>query len=88
VTVITGHSAWGRQGALMALNGIGQDDEVLCVDADGQSHRFAPMDFLLGDGDDPQSWHPDWPGAVLILYTCRPDFSEQVIVRFQEVGND
>jgi hypothetical protein len=88
VTVISGHSAWGRQGALMALNGIGQDDEVLCVDADGQSHRFAPMDFLLGDGDDPQSWHPDWPGAVLILYTCRPDFSEQVIVRFQEVGND
>ncbi len=88
VTVITGHSAWGRQGALMALNGIGQDDEVLCVDADGQSHRFAPMDFLLDDGDDPQSWHPDWPEATLILYTCRPDFSGQVIVRFQEVGND
>jgi hypothetical protein len=102
VTVITGHSAWGREGALMALNGIGQDDEVLCFDADGQSHRFAPVDYLLGDGDDPRSWYPDRPGtesrlhgaespfkgATLILYTCRPDFSGQVIVRFQEVGND
>jgi hypothetical protein len=118
VTVIGGHSAWGREGALMALNGIGQGDEVLCVDADGRPHRFAPVDYLLGDGDDPRSWYPDWPGAesrlhgtesplqpatrlrqssvessvesgaALILYTCRPDFGEQVIVRFQEVGYD
>ncbi len=88
VTVIAGHSAWGQEGALMALNDIGEEDEVLCVDAAGQAHRFAPVDFMLGDGDDPRSWHPDWPGATLILYTCRPDFSGQVIVRFQEIDHD
>ncbi len=86
VTVIGGHSAWGREGALMPLNSVGQDGEVVCFDASGLAHRFVPVDFLFGDGDDPQSWHPDdWPGAALILYTCRPDFSQQVIVRFSEI---
>jgi len=86
VTVIGGHSAWGREGALMPLNSVGADGEVVCYDAGGQAHRFAPVDFLFGDGDDPRGWHPDgWQGATLILYTCRPDFSQQVIVRFREI---
>jgi hypothetical protein len=102
VTIVGGHSAWGREGALMALNGIGEGDEVVCVDADGQPHRFVPIDYLLGDGDDPRSWYPDrqeaessfqgaessFERATLILYTCRPDFSGQVIVRFQEIDDD
>jgi hypothetical protein len=88
VTVVGAHSAWGRPGALMALNDVGEGDEVTCFDADGQPHRFAPVDYLSGDGDDPRTWYPGWGGATLILYTCRPDFERQVIVRFREVGDD
>jgi hypothetical protein len=87
-TVIGGHATWGWEGALMPLNTVGSQDAVVCYDAMGAPHRFLPVDYLLGDGDDPRSWYPDWPEPTLILYTCRPDLSGQVIVRFKAARGD
>jgi hypothetical protein len=81
VTVIGGHIAYdGAPGPLEDLTTIGPDDAVECVDGGGETHRYAPRDYLVGAlEDDVEDWYPGWEQA-LILYTCTPELNDQLLV--------
>jgi hypothetical protein len=86
VTVVGGHVTYdGLPGPLAGLAGVGPEDSVACVDAQGAMHRYVAWDYLMGSvADDPADWFPTRWEEALILYTCTPELDGRLlVVRFR-----